>query len=316
MLLSFVIPCYRSAKTLEKVVADIESQINAHPDYSSEIILVNDGSPDNTFEVIESLTKKYNNVVGIDIAKNQGQQNALMAGFRASRGDIILASDDDGQTPVEISFQLIDKLIKEDYDVVCAKYGDRGKRTLFRRLGTWADRKMVKVFLEKPDDISTSVFFAARRFVIEEITRYQNPYPYWTGLLLRTTHNIGNVEVTQKDRLAGSSGYNLRKLLGLWINGCTTFSIKPLRFATLTGMIIALIGFVTIIVIAIQKFVNPNMMSGWTSMIATMLLIGGLIMMMLGVIGEYIGRIYLSLNGSPQYVIRRIIDNRQESDVK
>jgi undecaprenyl-phosphate 4-deoxy-4-formamido-L-arabinose transferase len=124
------------------------------------------------------------------------------------------------------------------------------------------------------------------------------------------------VEVTQKDRLAGSSGYNLRKLLGLWINGCTTFSIKPLRFATLTGMIIALIGFVTIIVIAVQKFVNPNMMSGWTSMIATMLLIGGLIMMMLGVIGEYIGRIYLSLNGSPQYVIRRIIDNRQESDVK
>ncbi len=316
MLLSFVIPCYRSAKTLEKVVADIESQINAHPDYSSEIILVNDGSPDNTFEVIESLTKKYNNVVGIDIAKNQGQQNALMAGFRASRGDIILASDDDGQTPVEISFQLIDKLIKEDYDVVCAKYGDRGKRTLFRRLGTWADRKMVKVFLEKPDDISTSVFFAARRFVIDEITRYENPYPYWTGLLLRTTHNIGNVEVTQKDRLAGSSGYNLRKLLGLWINGCTTFSIKPLRFATLTGMIIALIGFVTIIVIAVQKFVNPNMMSGWTSMIATMLLIGGLIMMMLGVIGEYIGRIYLSLNGSPQYVIRRIIDNRQESDVK
>lgn len=316
MLLSFVIPCYRSAKTLEKVVADIESQINAHPDYSSEIILVNDGSPDNTFEVIESLTKKYNNVVGIDIAKNQGQQNALMAGFRASRGDIILASDDDGQTPVEISFQLIDKLIKEDYDVVCAKYGDRGKRTLFRRLGTWADRKMVKVFLEKPDDISTSVFFAARRFVIDEITRYENPYPYWTGLLLRTTHNIGNVEVTQKDRLAGSSGYNLRKLLGLWINGCTTFSIKPLRFATLTGIIIALIGFVTIIVIAVQKFVNPNMMSGWTSMIATMLLIGGLIMMMLGVIGEYIGRIYLSLNGSPQYVIRRIIDNRQESDVK
>lgn len=316
MLLSFVIPCYRSAKTLEKVVADIESQINAHPDYSSEIILVNDGSPDNTFEVIESLTKKYNNVVGIDIAKNQGQQNALMAGFRASRGDIILASDDDGQTPVEISFQLIDKLIKEDYDVVCAKYGDRGKRTLFRRLGTWADRKMVKVFLEKPDDISTSVFFAARRFVIDEITRYENPYPYWTGLLLRTTHNIGNVEVTQKDRLAGSSGYNLRKLLGLWINGCTTFSIKPLRFATLTGMIIALIGFVTIIVIAVQKFVNPNMMNGWTSMIATMLLIGGLIMMMLGVIGEYIGRIYLSLNGSPQYVIRRIIDNRQESDVK
>ena len=298
MLLSFVIPCYRSAKTLAKVVDDIQDQVRQHPEYTAEIILVNDGSPDNTYEVIEELAEKYENIVGIDIAKNSGQQNALMAGFRAARGEIILASDDDGQTPVETSFQLIEKLLNENYDVVCAKYGDRGKRTLFRRLGTWADRKMVKVFLEKPDDIFTSVFFAARRFVIDEITKYENPYPYWTGLLLRTTRNIGNVDVVQKDRLSGSSGYNLKKLLGLWINGCTTFSIKPLRFATL------------------QKFVNPNMMSGWTSMIATMLLIGGLIMMMLGVIGEYIGRIYLSLNGSPQYVIRRVIDRRQGEDVR
>ena len=266
--------------------------------------------------MIEELAEKYENIVGIDIAKNSGQQNALMAGFRAARGEIILASDDDGQTPVETSFQLIEKLLNENYDVVCAKYGDRGKRTLFRRLGTWADRKMVKVFLEKPDDIFTSVFFAARRFVIDEITKYENPYPYWTGLLLRTTRNIGNVDVVQKDRLSGSSGYNLKKLLGLWINGCTTFSIKPLRFATLTGILLAMVGFITIIVIAVQKFVNPNMMSGWTSMIATMLLIGGLIMMMLGVIGEYIGRIYLSLNGSPQYVIRRVIDRRQGEDVR
>ena len=316
MLLSFVIPCYRSAKTLAKVVDDIQDQVRQHPEYTAEIILVNDGSPDNTYEVIEELAEKYENIVGIDIAKNSGQQNALMAGFRAARGEIILASDDDGQTPVETSFQLIEKLLNENYDVVCAKYGDRGKRTLFRRLGTWADRKMVKVFLEKPDDIFTSLFFAARRFVIDEITKYENPYPYWTGLLLRTTRNIGNVDVVQKDRLSGSSGYNLKKLLGLWINGCTTFSIKPLRFATLTGILLAMVGFITIIVIAVQKFVNPNMMSGWTSMIATMLLIGGLIMMMLGVIGEYIGRIYLSLNGSPQYVIRRVIDRRQGEDVR
>lgn len=316
MLLSFVIPCYRSAKTLAKVVDDIQAQVKQHPEYTAEIILVNDGSPDNTYEVIEELAEKYENIVGIDIAKNSGQQNALMAGFRAARGEIILASDDDGQTPVETSFELIEKLLNENFDVVCAKYGDRGKRTLFRRLGTWADRKMVKVFLEKPDDIFTSVFFAARRFVIEEIIKYENPYPYWTGLLLRTTRNIGNVDVVQKDRLSGSSGYNLKKLLGLWINGCTTFSIKPLRFATLTGILLAMVGFITIIVIAIQKFVNPNMMSGWTSMIATMLLIGGLIMMMLGVIGEYIGRIYLSLNGSPQYVIRRVIDRRQGEDVR
>lgn len=309
MLISFVIPCYKSAKTLGNVVGDIQTLMKGHKDYDAEIILVNDGSPDNTMEVIEDLANKYNNVVGIDIAKNMGQQCALMAGFRYARGEIILASDDDGQTPVETSFKLIDKLIGEDYDVVCAKYTDRGKRSLFRRLGTWADRTMVKVFLEKPDDFTTAIYFAAKRFVIEEIVKYDNPYPYWTGLLLRTTHNVGNVEVVQKDRLEGQSGYNLRKLLGLWVNGLTTFSIRPLRAATMTGMFFATTGFIAIIVILIQKLINPNMMSGWSSIIATLLIIGGLIMLMLGVIGEYIGRIYLSINRSPQYVIRRVIDN-------
>lgn len=311
MLVSFVIPCYRSANTLEKVVGDIQSLMKQREEYETEIILVNDCSPDNTFEVIESLASKYSNIVGIDIAKNRGQQCALMAGFRAAKGEIILASDDDGQTPVETSFQLIDKLLTENYDVVCAKYTDRGNRGLFRNLGTWADRKMVKVFLEKPDSFNTSVFFAAKRFVIEEITRYDNPYPYWTGLLIRTTHNVGNVEVVQKDRMSGQSGYNLKKLLGLWVNGLTTFSIKPLRFATMSGLIFAVLGMLGIIGILIQKVMNPNMLAGWSSMIACQLMIGGLIMLMLGIIGEYIGRIYLSINQSPQYVIRRVIDNRE-----
>lgn len=311
MLVSFVIPCYRSANTLEKVVGDIQDLMKQRAEYETEIILVNDCSPDNTFEVIEKLTRKYNNIVGVDVAKNRGQQCALMAGFRQARGEIILASDDDGQTPVETSFELIDKLLNENYDVVCAKYTNRGSRSPFRRLGTWADRKMVKVFLEKPDEFNTSVFFAARRFVIEEIIRYENPYPYWTGLLLRTTHKVGNVEVVQKDRMSGQSGYNFKKLLSLWINGLTTFSIKPLRFATYLGMTFGAAGFLGIIVILIQKLVNPNMMAGWSSMIACLLMVGGMIMVMLGIIGEYIGRIYLSINQEPQYVIRQVIDNRE-----
>jgi undecaprenyl-phosphate 4-deoxy-4-formamido-L-arabinose transferase len=308
MLISFVIPCYRSAKTLGNVVEEIQNMMREHSEYDSEIILVNDCSPDNTFEVIESLTKKYGNITGIDIAKNSGQQCALMAGFRQAEGDLIIACDDDGQTPVDTSFRLIEKLFEGDYDVVCAKYENRGSRTLFRRLGTWADRTMVKVFLEKPDDFNTAIYFVAKRFVIEEITKYDNPFPYWTGLLLRTTHNVGNVLVDQKDRAAGESGYTMRKLLSLWINGLTTFSIKPLRFATIAGSVLALIGFIIIVFLVIGKLVNADISVGWTSLIATNILVGGLIMLMLGMIGEYIGRIYISLNESPQYVIRRIIE--------
>lgn len=315
MLISFVIPCYRSAKTLGNVVEEIQNMMREHSEYDSEIILVNDCSPDNTFEVIESLTKKYGNITGIDIAKNSGQQCALMAGFRQAEGDLIIACDDDGQTPVDTSFRLIEKLFEGDYDVVCAKYENRGSRSLFRRLGTWADRTMVKVFLEKPDDFNTAIYFVAKRFVIEEIIKYDNPYPYWTGLLLRTTHNIGNVLVNQKNRAAGESGYTMRKLLSLWINGLTTFSIKPLRFATIAGSVLALIGFIIIVFLVIGKLVNADISVGWTSLIATNILVGGLIMLMLGMIGEYIGRIYISLNESPQYVIRRIIeksDGRKE----
>lgn len=308
MLISFVIPCYRSAKTLGNVVEEIQNMMREHSEYDSEIILVNDCSPDNTFEVIESLTKKYGNITGIDIAKNSGQQCALMAGFRQAEGDLIIACDDDGQTPVDTSFRLIEKLFEGDYDVVCAKYENRGSRSLFRRLGTWADRTMVKVFLEKPDDFNTAIYFVAKRFVIEEITKYDNPYPYWTGLLLRTTHNVGNVLVDQKNRAAGESGYTMRKLLSLWINGLTTFSIKPLRFATIAGCVLALIGFIIIVFLVIGKLMNADISVGWTSLIATNILVGGLIMLMLGMIGEYIGRIYISLNESPQYVIRRIIE--------
>ena len=312
MLISFVIPCYRSVDTLPKVVADIQNLVATREEYEAEIILVNDCSPDDTFGTIRKLTEQYDNIIGVDIAKNRGQQNALMAGFRHASGELIIGSDDDGQTPVESAFQLIDHLEEGDYDVVCARYVDRGNRSLFRRLGTWADRKMVKVFLEKPDSFNTAIYFVARRFVIDEIIQYNNPYPYWTGLLLRTTHNVGNVDVKQRDRLAGESGYNLRKLLGLWINGLTTFSIKPLRFATLLGGLMAIAGFIVMVVLVIMRLVS-GFTVGWTSLIATNILIGGLILLVLGVIGEYIGRIYLSMNREPQYVVRRVIDRRNRN---
>lgn len=313
MLLSVVIPCYRSEKTVGQVVETIQNTVASREGFETEIILVNDCSPDNTWGTILDLTDKYNNVIGINIAKNSGQQCAIMAGLRYAKGDLVAVSDDDGQTPIETVFQFYEKMEEGNYDVICADYQDRGDRSGFRKLGTWANTAMIKFFLDKPNHITTSVYFLAKRFVVDEMVKYDNAYPHVGGLLLRTTYNIGNVEVVQNDRTLGTSGYNLRKLLSTWINGLTTFSIKPLRMATFSGIFLSFVAFVTIIVLVISRLTHSNIALGWTSMIATTILVGGLILMVLGVIGEYIGRIYLCLNENPQYVIREIVD---KTDVK
>ena len=307
MLISFVIPCYRSSKTLPQVVDTIQDTMKKRPEFESEIILVNDESPDSTWDTIRSISEKYDNIIGIDLAKNSGQQCAIMAGLRQAKGDYVAVSDDDGQTPVECVFEFYDKMHEGNYDVICADYEDRGKRSLFRRMGSWANNAMVTFFLDRPDNIATSVFFLAKRFVIDEMVRYDNSYPHMEGLLLRSTHNIGNVRVNQKNRAGGSSGYNLRKLMSTWINGLTTFSIKPLRIAVILGMLMSLVGFIIIICIVINRLIHDDVALGWSSIIATVVLIGGIITLILGVIGEYVGRIYLSLNRNPQYTIRDII---------
>ena len=311
MLISFVIPCYRSEKTLTGVVETILDTVASRDGFECELILVNDASPDGTWEVISGLNAKYDNVTGIDIAKNSGQQSAIMAGLRHAKGELVAVSDDDGQTPVETVFEFYDCMQEGGYDVVCADYHGRGKRSLFRRLGSWANNVMTSFFMDKPDTLRLSVYFLAKRFVIEEMIKYNNAYPHMEGLLIRTTTNIGNVQVDQKERESGSSGYNFRKLFATWVDGLTTFSIKPLRVAVFFGMTISLIGFITIIVLILIKLFGPKMALGWTSITASILLIGGIIMFMLGVIGEYIGRIYLSLNHNPQYVIREIKEKKE-----
>lgn len=316
MLISFVIPCYRSEKTLPNVVKTIEDTIARDDRFTAEIILVNDCSPDDTWGTIQSLIKEYDNVTGIDLAKNSGQQCAILAGLRHTKGDLVAVSDDDGQTPIETVLSFYEKMQEGNYDVVCARYLSRGKRSLLRRIGSKTNDALVKICLEKPDGVNTSVYFLAKRFVVDEMTRYSNAYPHMEGLLLRTTHNIGNVDLEQRSREEGTSGYNFRKLFGLWIDGLTTFSIKPLRIATLLGMVLAFTGFIIALIVIIERILNPDIMLGWTSLIATNIIIGGLILTVLGVIGEYIGRIYLSLNQEPQYIIRTIEDGKTIKDGK
>ena len=311
-LVSFVIPCYRSAQTIGKVVEEIDTVMEKMPEYEHEIVLVNDSSPDDTFEVIRELCARRKDICGINLARNFGQHAALMAGFRYIRGEIVVCLDDDGQTPADEVGKLLGE-IEDGYDVVYAKYTHK-QHSGFRNFGSKINELMTRIMLGKPKELYLSSYFAARRFVVDEMLRYTNPYPYVIGLVLRTTKNITNVEVSHREREVGTSGYTIGKLLGLWFNGFTAFSIKPLRVATAMGCITACGGFLYGIYTVIKKFVNPNVPIGFSAMMAALVFIGGMIMLMLGLIGEYIGRIYISLNNSPQYVIKECIGEKHRGE--
>lgn len=304
-LVSFVIPCYRSENTLPAVIEEVNSTMESMTEYSHEIILVNDSSPDGTINTIRELCGKYANITGIDLAKNFGQHAALMAGMRQAKGDIVVCLDDDGQTPADEVGKLLDKL-NEGFDVVYASYGKK-KHSLFRNFGSKVNELMTRVMLGKPKELYISSYFAAKRFVVDDMLRYEHSYAYVIGLVLRATKNITNVEVNHRSRAEGTSGYTLKKLLGLWFNGFTAFSIKPLRIATVIGVMCASGGFLYGIYTIVKRLLLPDIQAGFSALMSMLVFMGGMIMLMLGMIGEYIGRIYISMNNSPQYVIREII---------
>lgn len=307
---SFVIPCYRSAKTLPGVVREIQDTMATLTEYSYEIIMVNDASPDDTFTVIEQLVNENDNMVGVNLAKNFGQHAALMAGFRQISGDILVCLDDDGQTPANEVDKLLAAIQKGD-DVVYASYESK-HHSAFRNFGSFINDLMTRVMLGKPKNLRVTSYFAAKRFIVDEMLHYENAYPYVIGLVLRTTKRISNVPVTHRDREEGTSGYTISKLLGLWMNGFTAFSIKPLRIASVIGCICAGGSFLYGIYTIIKKFVNPDVPIGFSALITAIMFVGGMQMLMLGLIGEYIGRMYLSMNASPQYVIRDVIGKEKQ----
>ena len=304
---SVCIPCYKSEQTLTKVVDEIRTSMQEISDkYEYEIILVNDASPDGTFNVISKLVDTYPNITGIDLAKNFGQHAALMAGFAHVTGDILVCLDDDGQTPANEVYKLLDK-IEEGEDVVYARY-DHKKHSWFRNFGSFINEKMTEFLLGKPKELYVSSYFAAKRFIVDEMLRYDKSYPYVIGLVLRSTKKIANVNVDHREREVGRSGYTLGKLLGLWMNGFTAFSVKPLRIATWTGISCAILGFIYGLYTIIKKFVLGDAVAvGFSALMSSVMFIGGMILFMLGILGEYIGRMYISMNNAPQYVIREVV---------
>ncbi len=308
-VISFVIPCYNSTHTIATVVEEIKTVMRTELiRYDYEIILVNDGSPDGTtFDAIKEIVSRESNVKGINLARNFGQPSAVMAGLNKTVGDYVVCGDDDGQTPF-LELPALMQKIEEGYDVVEARYAVREKRSLFRSFGTVLNEGMATWLISKPKGLELTTYWVTRRYVVDEMIAYQNPYPYLGGLMMRTTQNVCNVDVSHRERLSGKSGYSLKKMIELWLNGFTNFSVKPLRIMTVFGILIAFFGFALGIYYIIHKLVNPAVSGGFSSIMSVMLFMFGVVLFFMGLIGEYVGRIFISLNNAPQFVIKEFID--------
>ena len=307
-LISFVIPCYRSEATIEKVYNEIKSVVSMRPEYDYEIIAINDCSPDNVFNVLKKLSCHDCRFKVIDLAKNFGKHSAIMAGLSHVRGEYVVCLDDDFQCPVHELWNMMDAITKEGYDCATAKYKEK-KESAWKRLGSGFNACMVRILIEPPKGIRIENFFVVKRYVCDEMLNYKNPFPYVSGLLLRATHRVKVVSMEERERADNNAtGFTFKKSVSLFANALTAFSVKPLRIATILGVLFAIIGFVYGIVIVMRRIFDPEIMMGYSSLMAVQLFSSGVIMVILGMIGEYIGRIYISLNNSPQYVIRETIN--------
>jgi polyisoprenyl-phosphate glycosyltransferase len=307
MKLSVIIPVYNSSSIVSILVNNLKEEIAKIQNISSyQIILVNDCSNDNSWKEISKICNNQEYVIGINLMKNYGQHNAIMAGINIVDGDFVILMDDDFQhSPKEIN-KLINR-INDGYDVCYTNYKDN-KYNSFKILGSKLNKGISNFLLNKPKDIYLSSFKCFTKKICNEIKKYDGPFVYIDGLIFDVTKNVTSIDVEHLDRMDGKSNYNIFKLVSLWLSVLTNFSIVPLRISTITGFLLTIISFFSILIVIIMKLLNPSTAAGWSSLISVLLFFSGIQFIVLGLLGEYIGRSYLNLNKKPQYVVREYIN--------
>src|SRR5947199_5968013 len=300
--LSLVIPVYNGSRTIGPLV---EQTMKVFASTSFEIVLVNDGSEDESEVVCANLVQTFpDNIVFVHLSRNFGEHNAVLAGFKQARGRYIAVLDDDGQNPPEEVSRMLEELKRKNYDVVYGHYIEK-KHSAFRNFGSWFNDRIATIMLHKPKDLYLSSFKVMNRFVVDEITRYRGPYPYTDGLIYRVTRNIGQIPVEHRSSLSGPSRYTFRKLVRLWLNMFLNFSIKPLRISVYVGLFASCLSIVALVAILIDKlWITPNLTVGIPTVLGSVVFFSGIQLMILGLVGEYLGRLYLDQTGTPQFVVR------------
>jgi glycosyltransferase involved in cell wall biosynthesis len=301
--ISIVIPVFNAEASIAKLVNALMMELSHR--YIFEIILVNDFSTDNSHE---ECLKLYNNfkvkVKYLSLAKNFGEHNAVMAGLNKVSGDYTVIMDDDFQNPISEVVKLIDYAVNNDFDVVYTYYNEK-KHSLWRNFGSSLNNYMATILLKKPKNLYLSSFKCLNKFLVSEIIKYDLPYPYIDGLILRSTASIGRIQVLHECRKEGKSGYTLVKLIKLWSNMFTSFSVIPLRISIFLGLGFAIIGFLAAIYTVLEHFIVPHLPQGFSFTMTVIFIFAGIQLISLGMIGEYIGRIFISQNKQPQYTVKK-----------
>jgi undecaprenyl-phosphate 4-deoxy-4-formamido-L-arabinose transferase len=298
--LSIVVPVYNGARTVGALV-DALAGIEIRGGH--EVVLVNDGSPDDSEAVCRELARRRDvPVTFVNLARNFGEHNAVMAGFSFTRGDYVITMDDDLQNPPEEVARLLEHTRSNDLDVVYTRYKTK-QHAAWRNLGSRFANWAANLVLEKPKDLYLSSFRCVSAFVVDNVLRYQGPYPYIDGLILQVTRRVGSLEVQHLPRAEGRSNYTLRRLVRLWLNMFVNFSIIPLRFSAFLGFVTSILGLAWS-AFTIFEAVRGRPPEGWASLMVAVLLLSGVQLILLGVVGEYVGRVFLSANRKPQYVVR------------
>lgn len=301
--LSFIIPLYGSAGTIRPLVKEIEA---LKVEGGHELVLVNDGSRDATLGVCRELVSEARiPITLVNHARNFGEHNAVLTGYRHACGAYLVNLDDDGQNPPSEAVRLWQHARAQGLDAVYGHYA-RKEHSVFRNFGSWLTNRVTDYVLDKPRGFYLSSFRCVSAFVAKEAAAHTEPYPYIDGLILQVTQNIGSIEVRHQERQAGRSGYNLRRLLRLWVSTFVNFSVMPLRMATLLGLVMAATGLTGLGLVFYLRLTNRGPTFGWGSLMGALLVFSGTQLVMLGLIGEYVGRMFLTINRRPQSVVRDV----------
>ena len=298
-----MIPVYNAEKTIPTIVDRLVSEFPSG--YTLEVILVNDRSRDGSEAACVRLFEKYKKVVRFySLSRNVGEHNAVMAGLHKATGDYAVIMDDDFQNPISEAIKLVETALKNEFDVIYSYY-DEKKHSFFRNSGSWITDKAANILLNKPRDLYLSSFKVISRFVVDQIVKNQSPFPYIDGLILQITDKIGKVRVEHHERETGRSGYTLPKLISLWLNMFTSFSVLPLRVSTIFGFLFSFFALIFGIYTMAEKISHPDLPLGYSALIVTISFSAGVQLMVLGMVGEYVGRIFLSVNQKPPFTIKR-----------